>query len=157
MTQKTKTQSEEVWEVVGAGQVWLTLMDAHGRPTYKPVGGPGGATRIRLKTTDREAMEYAAGDSNPFNTGRLRRVDGVHATLSQTAKTDDELLALLDATDLPLALDLESEFNVRRLRTLAEDGDAARRVTVQQLHDIKATIERKWPQPTPPADQMNID
>jgi hypothetical protein len=157
MTRKTSTVSEEIWEVVGEGQVWLTLVDGHGRPTYKSVGGPGGGKRIRLKPTDRENMEYAAGDSNPFATGRLRRVDGEHATEAQTAKTDEELLVLLESPDLTSALDAESEFNVRRLRAMAETGSASKRVTVQQLHDIKEVIDRRWPQPAPPASQLNID
>lgn len=151
MTTESSTQSYEVWEVVGEGAVWVTLTDDRGRDVQRKVGGPGGAKRIRLRRTDRESMEYIPG--NPFESGRLRRVDE-GAPAEQVAKTDEELLLLLHTSpSLEDELMRETEFNVRRLHALAK-AEGASEVTVQQLFILNRVIQRRWPQPEPPADQL---
>lgn len=152
MTPNKNTQSDEIWEAVGAGAVWVTLTDDRGRDVQRQIGGPGGSSRMRIKTVDREAMQYAS-EGNPFDSGRLRRVDGEYGSTSQIAKTDAELLALLGVESLSATLMAESELNVRRLYAMAE-SDSASRVTVSQLHDLKSVIQARWPQPEPPADQL---
>lgn len=152
MAKSPSTQRDyEVWEAVGEGAVWVTLTDDRGRETQRQIGGPGGVARLRIKVEDREAMMYA-NQNNPFDGGRLRRVDP-GAPEVQAAKTDEQLLATLSSSSLEDDLMAETEFNVRRLKALAEAGGSTS-VSVAQLHTIKTVIDRRWPPIAPPADQL---
>lgn len=151
-TQNTE-RDYEVWEAVGAGAVWVTLTDDRGRETQRQIGGPGGADRMRIKVEDREAMQYVS-PNNPFDSGRLRRVDP-GAPTEQAAKTDAQLVATLASPTLEEDLMAASEFEVRRLKDLAEAGDIANAVSVGQLYTIKKVIDRRWPPIAPPQDQLD--
>lgn len=152
MAKATDTERDyEVWAAVGAGAVWVTLTDDRGRETQRQIGGPGGADRLKIKVDDREAMQYVS-PNNPFDSGRLRRVDP-GAPERQAAKTDDELIASLASPTLEDDLMAESEFNVRRLKALAE-AEGSNAVSVGQLFTINRVIDRRWPQSEPPADQL---
>ena len=136
----------EIWEAVSQSTVWIFQTDRRGRDVPKAVGGPGNPKRIRITTQDREYNQDQANGVGPFDNGLLRRVDGSHSEdMDQPAKTDAQLLGMLqNAEDLEELLMEELEVNVRRLALLAE-GDAADKVSMSAAQTIRRVIDARWP------------
>lgn len=132
----------ETWENVTDGVVYVPTTDSRGRERAVKILAHA---RAQISTDDRENLEAIKPGRNPFQNGRLRRVDA-NATPEQrsAAVTDDELLALveLDETDFVEWLNEDSELNVRRLRTLMR---ANRLGSLVQHQVIDETILRRWP------------
>lgn len=147
----TQRDQYEIWEPVGPGAVWVTTTDVRGNEKQVRLG-KGGVARLRIKAEDVQAIKDAFPDTNPFESGRLRRVDE-GAPAVQPAQTNEELIAGLASPSLEEDLMRASEFDVRRLKDLAEVGSSDA-VSVGQLHVINKVIEARWPRPAAPSDQV---
>lgn len=114
-----------------------------------------GGSRARIKFEDREAIEVSRPGKNPFENGRLRRVDpGADPSQMSVATTDDELREVAGADDLSFLrewLTTESELNVRRLARLIKDeklgsyaaSDAVTQVMRERFPHMDYTEEQK--------------
>ncbi len=135
-------EGEEIWETTTAGRVWVTLMDDRGRDRTISVGGKVG-DRLRIKTIDRESAMAMVEDS-PFVNGMLLRIDGaaVPEDKSEQALRTEELMVGFEHTgqdfvDFVAGL---NEFNVRRMREMAEAVDA----TGSQVNHLDEVIKTKY-------------
>lgn len=111
----------ETWENVTLGVVWVMGSDHRG--AERTVRIDGGA-RVKLKTEDREGTEVSKPGNNPFQNGRLRRVDeGADPSQRAAATTDDELREVATTDDLYFLrewLTTETELNARRLAAIVK-------------------------------------
>lgn len=138
---------EEIWETTTEGTVWVATTDDRGRTKDVSVGGKVGA-RLRIKTEDREIVQDAILEdgSDPFTNGLLRRVDADQnadeRTRSDQALTTEDLMAIYDkkGNAFQAAVKKLNEFNVRRLREVAEGLDA----TASQISFLDTYLEENY-------------
>lgn len=115
------TNGLETWENVTPGTVWILGSDHRG--AERPIKVKGGA-KAQIKLEDREAIELSKPGKNPFENGRLRRIDpGAEPGQRSVATSDDELREVATTEDthfLAEWLKTESELNLRRLSALVK-------------------------------------
>lgn len=137
---------KEIWESTVEGRTSVMVENARGRGQTLSVKGKG--QRLRLTADERALIEEPIRDEqhNPFRNGSLIQVGGPKATdieRSNDELSDDDLGMLFDlrGTDYKDAVSVLSEVNVRRLKLLAVERDAAK----SQIDFIAKHIEQKWP------------
>lgn len=136
---------EEVWETTTNGYVWVRKTDERGRTKLEKVGGKAGS-RLRIKTLDREIAMEEAGESNPFVSGLLKRIDADQSedpdTATEHALSTEELMVgfAKSGNAFRAFVDKLNEFNVRRMDSMAEGVDAS----ASQISYLKEVIATKY-------------
>lgn len=148
------TTALETWENVTAGTVWVMGSDYRGAErAVKILGG----ARVQLKTEDREAVEVSKPGKNPFQNGRLRRVDaGAEPGQMSAATTDSELRDVATTDDLFFLrewLTTESELNVRRLAAIVKKEKIGSYASSSMIEEI---VRERFPHMTYTEEQIQI-
>lgn len=140
----TSNVEKEIWELTVPGRVSVEVLNSQNRPQTLTALGKG--QRLRVTTAERALIEEAVRDeqNNPFRNGMLVRVGRKdQSDASDDELGDDDLAGLfgLKGKDFEDAVGALSEVNVRRLKVLTVEKDAAR----SQVEHIDAHIEATWP------------
>lgn len=138
------TATREIWELTIPGRVTMTITNSLGRP--QQVSAMGKGQRLRVSADDRIVAEESIRlpEHNPFRNGMLVRVDkssSHHPSHDEIA--DDEMRAIfeLDQDDFRETVTALGEINVRRLKALTVEADAAR----SQMEFIEDLIAERYP------------
>lgn len=146
MTEHTVTQIttvEELWETTGHGLIYVHVTGIDGKDRVVSVGGQPGQ-KLRITEYDRTRNQERVMDANAdvFSNGMLIRKDTDEQPSDQILSHDaiEELfnLGAAEFKDRAYAL---NEYNVRRLKEIAEDLDA----TKSQIDTLDRIIATKWP------------
>lgn len=144
----------ETWENVTTGTVWVMGSDHRG--AERAVKIKGGA-RVQIKADDREGTQVSRPGKNPFENGRLRRIDpGADPSQMSVATTDDELREVAVGDDLYFLrewLTTETELNVRRLAAIVKKEKIGSYASSSMIEEI---VRERFPHMNYTEEQVEI-
>lgn len=148
------TNGLETWENVTAGDAWVLGTNHRGAEMAIRIKG---GKRVQVKTEDREAIELSKPGKNPFQNGRLRRVDpDAEPHQTSVAITDEELRQIATGDDnyfLREWLTVESELNVRRLAAMVKREKIGSYANSTMIEEI---VRERFPFMTYTPEQISV-
>lgn len=140
---KPVNADKEIWESTIPGRISVQVQNSQGRPQTISIVGKGS----RLRVTEDERLLVQEGvrheQNDPFTNGMLIMMNRKDGAAADDELNDEQLGTLFELTgeDFENAVRALSEVNIRRLKSMVVEKDAAR----SQMEFLDELIEERWP------------